>query len=51
VTWSLEHGYEAYPRIEEEFSAVLDESTRAARIGCSISSPAWACRLAPRPST
>jgi SAM-dependent methyltransferase len=26
VTWSLEQAYDAYPRIEEEFSAVLDES-------------------------
>jgi SAM-dependent methyltransferase len=26
VTWSLEQAYDAYPQIEEEFSAVLDES-------------------------
>jgi hypothetical protein len=26
VTWSLEQAYDVYPRIEEEFSAVLDES-------------------------
>ena len=26
MTWSLEHAYEAYPQIEEDFSAVLDES-------------------------
>jgi hypothetical protein len=26
VTWSLEQAYEEYPQIEDEFSAVLDES-------------------------
>jgi SAM-dependent methyltransferase len=26
VTWSLEQAYDAYPQIEEEFSAALDES-------------------------
>jgi ubiquinone/menaquinone biosynthesis C-methylase UbiE len=26
VTWSLEQAYDAYPRIEDEFSAALDES-------------------------
>jgi SAM-dependent methyltransferase len=26
VTWSLEQAYDAYPRIEEEFSAALDQS-------------------------
>jgi SAM-dependent methyltransferase len=26
VTWSLEQAYDVYPRIEEEFSAALDES-------------------------
>ena len=26
MTWSLEQAYEEYPRIEEEFSAALDES-------------------------
>jgi SAM-dependent methyltransferase len=26
VAWSLDHAYEAYPRIEEEFSEALDES-------------------------
>lgn len=28
MTWSLEQAYEVYPRIEEEFSSVLDESLR-----------------------
>ena len=28
MTWSLEQAYDAYPRIEEEFSAALDESLR-----------------------
>ena len=26
MPWSLEQAYDAYPRIEEEFSAVLDQS-------------------------
>ena len=26
MTWSLEHAYDTYPQIEEEFSAALDES-------------------------
>ena len=28
MTWSLEQAYDVYPRIEEEFSAALDESLR-----------------------
>ena len=26
MTWSLEQAYDVYPRLEEEFSATLDES-------------------------
>ncbi len=48
MTWSLEQAYDVYPRIEEEFSAALDESLRPrgppltgpAPVGCPPEQPA-----------
>jgi hypothetical protein len=49
VTWSLEQMYDAYPQVEEEFSAALDQSPHPR--GCAGTGPAISSATARPPTT